>query len=100
MIYLTMMIFVKEGKEQIFDEFEAQAIPILKDYQGELIYRIRTKKEDYLVNSEETPYEIHFISFPSEEDFHRFAKDERRKEFIHLKEESIKYSYLVKGVKL
>jgi len=29
-----------------------------------------------------------------------FTKDERRKDFLHLKEESIRYSYLIKGTKL
>ena len=100
MIYLTMMIFVKEGKEQVFEEFEEQAIPILKDYHGELIYRVRPKKDEYLVKNEDAPYEIHFISFRSDDDFVRFTNDKRKAEFIHLKEESIKYSYLVKGNKL
>ena len=35
MIYLTLMIFIKEGKETIFHEFEDLAIPLLKDYNGQ-----------------------------------------------------------------
>ena len=34
MIYLTMMLFVKDGKEDVFDQFEGLAIPILDDYKG------------------------------------------------------------------
>lgn len=100
MIYLTMMIFVKKGKEKIFHQFEALALPILKDYFGKLIYRIRPTKETYISAEEELPYEIHFISFNSEQDFVNFTKDKRRKEFLHLKKDSIKSIFLVKGTKL
>ncbi|MFI0430463.1 hypothetical protein [Mariniflexile sp. HMF6888] len=97
MIYLTMMIFVKEGRETVFCQFEDLAIPILNDYRGKLIYRIRPTKETYVSFEEELPYEIHFISFESEKDFIDFTKDNRRKAFSHLKDDSIKYSFLVKG---
>ncbi len=100
MIHLTQIIFVKEGKEEIFHQFEDLAIPIMYEYNGKLIYRIRPTKETFVSHEEELPYEIHFISFDSEEDFRNFAQDERRKEFLHLKEESIRTSYLVKGEKL
>ncbi|WP_299608563.1 hypothetical protein [uncultured Aquimarina sp.] len=100
MIYLTMLIFVKEGKESIFHEFEDMAIPLLIEYNGKLIYRIRPTKETFISYQEELPYEIHFLSFPSDEDFISFANDKRRKEFLHLKEASIQSSFLVKGERL
>ncbi len=100
MIYLTMMIFVKEGKEAVFHQFEEFAIPLLEDYNGKLIYRIRPTKDTCITQQDELPYEIHFLSFESEDDFLNFTKDERRKDFLHLKEESIRYSYLIKGAKL
>ncbi|MFC5045541.1 hypothetical protein ACFSTE_18490 [Aquimarina hainanensis] len=100
MIYLTMMIFVQEGKEYIFHQFEEFSIPLLADYIGKLIYRIRPDKSAYISYQEEIPYEIHFLSFESDTDFKNFTKDKRRKSFLHLKEESIRYSYLVKGNKL
>lgn len=85
MIYLTMILFVKDGKEDIFHQFEELAIPLLKDYKGKLIYRLKPTKESYISHEDELPYEIHFLSFESEEDFLNFAKDERRKEFYILK---------------
>ncbi|MFY0598865.1 MAG: DUF1330 domain-containing protein [Cyclobacteriaceae bacterium] len=100
MIYLTMMIFIKDGKENIFHQFEELAIPIMNDYKGKLIYRIRPTKETFISHEEEMPYEIHFISFDSEQDFTNFTKDERRKDFLHLKADSIKSSFLVKGKKV
>ena len=46
------------------------------------------------------PYEIHLVSFDVESDFHNFMRDEERKTFLHLKEQSIKYVLLIKGEKL
>lgn len=43
---------------------------------------------------------MRYISFDSEMDFHNFLKDERRKAFMHLKEASIKTTFLVKGKEL
>lgn len=92
-----MMIFVKEGKEDVFHQFEDFAIPILEDYNGKLIYRIRPTKESFVSFEDELPYEIHFLSFETENDFLNFKKDERRKVFLHLKEDSIRSVFLVKG---
>ena len=64
-----MMIFVKEGKEDVFHQFEDFAIPILEDYNGKLIYRIRPTKESFVSFEDELPYEIHFLSFETEKDF-------------------------------
>jgi len=97
MIYLTMIIFVKEGKETVFNEFEEFAIPLMSDYSGEVIYRIRPTEESMIISKGPVPYELHFISFDSENDFHNFL---RRKAFMHLKEASIKTTFLVKGKEL
>lgn len=100
MIYLTMFIFIKEGKETVFHQFEDSVLPILDDYKGKLIYRLRPKNEAYISFEEELPYEIHFLSFESEQDFINFTKDERRTLFLELKEDSIKSTFLVKGKRI
>jgi uncharacterized protein (DUF1330 family) len=95
MIYITQIIYVKAGKEQIFDEFEAMAIPIIAKYGGELLLRSRpgVMREGVI----EAPSEIHIITFPSELQFEEFRNDEGRKAFLHLKEESVKKSILILG---
>lgn len=100
MIYLTQIIFVKEGSEKTFHEFENFAIPLMKEHQGKLIYRIRPKNESFIDLTEKQPYEIHFISFESDQHFGNFMNDERRLKFIELKNKSIDFSILTKGVKL
>ena len=100
MIYPTQLIFVKEGKENVFHEFENFAIPLMEKYNGRIIHRLRPQKENYISSSEEEPYEIHFISFNSEEDLAKFLKDDTRQKFMHLKNESVQSSLLIKGEKM
>ncbi len=100
MIYLTQLVFIKSGKEQAFLDFEAHAIPLMEEYNGKIIYRIRPSEDSFVDEDKELPYEIHFISFDSEQSFAEFMQDDRRLAFMHLKEESVKSVLLVKGEKL
>ncbi len=61
MIYLTMIIFLQAGKEALFNEFEEFAIPLMSDYSGRVIYRIRPTKESLIACHGPAPYEIHFF---------------------------------------
>lgn len=100
MIYLTQLIFVKKGKEAVFHKFEDFAIPLMEKYNGKIIYRIRPEEDNFIAGEKEKPYEIHFISFDSEADLKRFLKDDSRLKLVHLKEESVKSIFLVKGTKM
>ena len=100
MIYLTQLIFVKDGQEAVFHEFEAMALPLLEKYNGSVIYRVRPAKENFVLAKADLPYEIHFLSFESEEDFKAFMKDDSRQAFLHLKEQSIRSSILIKGQRI
>ena len=100
MIYITQLIFVKEGKEKTFLEFEDLAIPLMKKYNGTLIYRIRPDKENFIHNEKELPYEVHVVSFASEQDLNDFMNDNSRLQFMHLKDASVKSMLLIKGEKM
>lgn len=100
MIYLTQLIYIQPGQEAVFDEFESRAIPLIPQYNGQLLLRIRPTGETVIHSTVEQPYEIHLVSFPGDEDFYRFLQDEERKQFLHLKEESIRTTLLVKGQKV
>lgn len=100
MIYLTQLIYVKEGQEEKFHAFEEHAIPVINKYKGNLLFRIRTDASSWIEGSMEQPYEIHLISFPSTNDFERFKRDEERKQWMHLKEQSIRESWLIQGHRL
>ena len=100
MIYLTQLIFILPGAEKTFLEFEDLAIPLMEKYTGKMIHRIRPSPENFISPEGELPYELHFLSFDSEDQFNLFMNDDTRQKFLHLKKASIRSTFLVKGIKL
>jgi uncharacterized protein (DUF1330 family) len=100
MIYLTQLIYIKEGQENIFHQFEDIAIPAIAKYNGRLLLRVRPDEHSIIEDNINRPYEIHLVEFNSEEDFENFKQDEERKKFLHLKEQSVQSILLIKGSKL
>ncbi|GAB3760578.1 DUF1330 domain-containing protein [Spirosoma pomorum] len=100
MIYLTQLVYVKEGQQEVFHQFEEVAIPLIAKYNGQLLLRIRPTDEAYVEQQMDRPYEIHFVKFDTEEDFAAFSNDESRKQFLHLKEQSVQTAILIKGERL
>jgi hypothetical protein len=99
MLYITQLIYIQEGQEAIFDQFEAVAIPIIPKYGGELVLRIRPGDGSKIGGIAEMPYEVHLVSFPDQEAFTRFMLDEERKQFLDLKIRSIARADLIVGNK-
>lgn len=97
MIYITQLIYLKAGQEKVFDQFEDLAIPAIAKYNGRLLLRLRPTGDSFIESSIEKPYEIHLVEFDSEQDFENFKNDKERKNFLHLKEQSIKTSTLIRG---
>jgi len=100
MIYITQLIYIIAGQENIFDQFENIAIPIISKYNGRLLLRVRPDEKSFIEHQMDKPYEIHLVEFDTEQDFENFRQDEERKRFLHLKDQSIKASILIQGTKL
>jgi len=100
MIYITQLIYIREGQEQVFDQFEHIAIPTIAKYNGRLLLRVRPNENSFIEHSIDKPYEIHVVEFDSKQDFDNFKEDEERKKFLHLKEQSIRASILIQGTKI
>lgn len=100
MIFFTQLIYLIEGQEQVFDQFENIAIPAILKYNGRLLLRVRPTENTFIENHIDKPYEIHLVEFETQQDFDNFIQDEERKKFLHLKEQSIKASILIQGNKL
>lgn len=100
MFFITQLIYLKTGQEVVFNQFEDLAIPLIAKYNGQLLLRVRPDENAIVAATIEKPYEIHLVSFASEADFERFMKDEERKQFLHLKEQSIQSVLLIKGEKI
>ena len=100
MIFITQLIYIKEGQEDVFHQFEDIAIPTISKYNGRLLLRVRPDESAIIEKSIEKPYEIHLVEFASDMDFDNFIQDDERKKFLHLREQSIKSVLLIKGTKL
>lgn len=100
MVFITQLIYVLEGQETVFNQFEAIAIPVILKYNGRLLLRVRPAKDAYIESTIENPYEIHLVEFETDNDFANFMQDEERKRFLHLKEQSIKSVLVIKGAEL
>src|ERR1700741_2622047 len=97
MIYITQLIYIKEGQEQIFHQFEDVAIPLISKYNGRLLLRLRPDEASVIEANTGKAYEVHLVEFATDADFENFMRDEERKQFLHLKEQSIKSVTLIKG---
>ena len=69
MIYITQLIYIREGQEDVFHQFEEIAIPTISKYNGRLLLRIRPNDNSFVEYSVEKPYEIHLVEFDNEQDF-------------------------------
>ena len=97
MIFITQLIYLLDGQEDLFNQFESVALPIISKYNGKLLLRIRPDNESYIEHTIEKPYEIHLVEFDTDNDLNHFMQDEERKAILHLKEQSIRSVILIKG---
>jgi uncharacterized protein (DUF1330 family) len=97
MILITQLVYIKEGQENIFHQFEEIAIPTILKYHGRLLLRVRPTENDIIECHIDKPYEIHLVEFATDQDFENFKQDAERKKFLHLKEQSVKSVLLIKG---
>jgi uncharacterized protein (DUF1330 family) len=100
MLLITQLIYIIDGQEKLFDEFESIAIPTILKYNGRLLLRIRPTNSNFIESYIDKPYEIHLVEFETQQDFDNFMRDEERKKFLHLKNQSIKEAILIQGKKL
>ena len=97
LVYLTQLVYVKPGKEAIFNSFEDAAIPLIAKHGGELLLRVRPTKDGILAAGIDVPDEIHLVRFKNEDDFAKFSEDDERQQALHLKDQSVRAVILVKG---
>jgi hypothetical protein len=100
MIYVTQLIYVHPGKETEFETFESAVLPLLARYRGELLLRLRPNPASVVACSRESPYEVHLVSFETEDDLERYSRDDQRQRFLHLKNESVRSALVVRGTAL
>lgn len=100
MVYYTQLIFINPGCEQEFHAFEDKVLPLLKDHNGDLVYRLRPDKSTFVESNRELPYEIHLVTFGSKDDFEGYKTDPKRLSFMEMKNRSVENIILIEGVAL
>lgn len=100
MIFITQLVYIIEGQEAVFDQFEDIAIPAIARYHGKLLLRVRPGNDAYIESNIENPYEIHLVEFETDNDVGNFLQDEERNKFLHLKNQSIRSVVFIKGTKI
>lgn len=98
MIYITQLVYLREGQEQAFHQFEDIAIPLIEKYNGTLQLRLRPTPDTYVGGALDLPYEIHFVSFPTQADLEAFRQDKSREKVVPLKDASVRKIIQVQGI--
>ena len=96
-IVVTQLIYVHADHEADFLEFEARVLPRLALYGGELILRLRPAAAAFIAGSCDPPYEVHVVSFPSDDAMRAYSSDDVRQAALHLKNGSVKSTLVVRG---
>ncbi len=97
MVYYTQVIYIKDGKESTFNEFEEYVLPLLKRHNGKLLYRVRPAKTCVIESSIGYPYELHLVCFDNKKDFEAYRDDKQRIQYVHLKDQSVENILLIEG---
>lgn len=100
MLYFTQLIYIKDGQEEVFHQFEDYVLPLIEKYKGQLMLRIRPSADAFIEHHIDKPYEVHLVKFDTEQDFLNYQRDETRKQVIHLKEQSVESAVLIQGKQL
>jgi uncharacterized protein (DUF1330 family) len=96
-ISITVLLFVREGEEKAFDEYESAVLPLLASHHGKLLYRLRPNRKNYLNESAEYPYEIHLLEFESRQDYENYFDDPEREKHTQLREKSVLKAIVIEG---
>ena len=97
MRYYTQLVFVRPGREEDFHEFEDHVLPLLTKYSGQLLLRWRYTPGTVIATAVGNPYEIHLVAFPTADHFRRYASDDTRTTYLHLKNSAVERVMLIEG---
>ncbi len=97
MIHVVQLIYLQEGREKEFLEFEDHVLPLLAQFNGVLELRLRPSPSAWVAGTRECPYEVHMVSFPGDQELAGYANSPERLRWLRLKENSVRVSIQVKG---
>ena len=93
-IYRVVSLWIRFGAVAEFEAYERNAARIMRKYGGAIEKVIRTGQE----NSPEIPFEIHLVSFPSQEQFAAYRADLELVSLAADRESAILKTVVIPGV--
>ncbi|GEO02776.1 hypothetical protein AAE02nite_04400 [Adhaeribacter aerolatus] len=94
-VYYTLLVYIREGQESIYQDYENKVLPLLPKYKGKLELRLKNS-----ITSPNHPDEIHVVSFPTIADFEAYRNDPKRLSLARLFEASVAKAVLIQGIKV
>jgi uncharacterized protein (DUF1330 family) len=94
-LYLTVLLYLKDGKQDQFYEYERKVKPIIESYGGQFEKVI---KPTQILGDMPMPDEIHLLSFPSEESFQSYRADPNLPEIAQLRAGAVEKTIIISGI--
>ena len=82
-ITLCVLLWVKEGQEELFEDYENKALEIALRHGGKTISRVRRSE------SSDAPYEVQILQFPNDSALKDFMEDPARNALSDDREKAI-----------
>lgn len=96
-IYLTVLIYLKQGKEALFHDYERQAAQVMARHNGRFEQII---KPDTVNGDLPLPDEIHVLSFATPEGFAHYRQDPDSQALASMRLASVERAIFLQGTAL
>ncbi len=93
-VYFTILIYLNEGKEDVFRSYENQASSLIRKHGGRIELAI---KPEEVTGGLDLPDEIHVLSFATEGGFADYRADPESRQLAPLRAESVEKAVYLRG---
>ncbi len=91
---LVVSLFIHQGCEAEFEQFESTAAVIMRRYGGRIERRIGCAPGD----GDDRPHEVHIVAFPDQQSFERYRNDDELLALAELRTRAIQRTIIWPGV--
>ncbi len=94
---IVAALYIHAGREAEFEEFETRASAIMRRFGGTVERRIGCAGG---VAGDETPREVHVVTFPDEQSFEQYRADAEMSSLAELRSRAIRKTTIWRGADL
>ena len=91
---MVVSLFIHQGREAEFEQFESEAAKIMKRYGGAVERRIVCAPQA----GDAVPREVHIVTFPDEKAFERYRADPGLGALAELRSRAIRQTTVWRGI--